>query len=286
MPELRLELSAAFLDRLRREEDLLGFDDVETYVRWVLDNRAAIESDADPTVVEAYERRIEDLEARLDADGDPGDGATPTDTSPVTPEETTDGVDDSGTVADRDRNPDTDRSADTVEANIDPATARVGGDADEVADLAATLAGVTEDRLDEITRQAVARTREELGEGDGGGTGLSYDAENGLRSDGPPPGAEITDLSALDVPGHDDALVERRREAVGAALAYLKEAGNARRSDFVDALYEAYPAGYDTESGWWRCVKRGLSQVDRVDGAGEGSRTWRFRDHRGRVRVL
>ncbi len=265
MPELRLGLSAAFLDRLRREQDLLGFDDVETYVRWVLDNRAAIDSDAEPSVVDAYERRIEELEARLDADAPDDEPASDPDPGPA--------ADDAP-------------GEPTVEANIDPATARVGGDADEVADLASALAGVTEDRLDEITRQAVARTREELGEGDGGGTGLSYDAENGLRSDGPPPGAEITDLSALTVPGHDDALVQRRREAVGAALAYLKEAESARRSEFVDALYEEYPAGYDTESGWWRCVKRGLSQVDRVDGAGEGSRIWRFRDHRGRVRVL
>ncbi len=276
MPEVRLELPAAFLGRLQREQDLLGFDDVESYVRWVLDNRAAIDSDVDSTVVEAYERRIENLEARLDGDDVPEDTAT------------TGAPDDSTADAEagQDATPDDDRPEGAVEANIDPATARVGGDADEVADLAATLAGVTEDRLDEITRKAVARTREELGEGDGGGTGLSYDAENALRSDGPPPGAEITDLTALDVPGHDDALVERRREAVGAALAYLKEAGSARRSEFVDALYAEYPAGYDTENGWWRCVKRGLSQVDRVDGAGEGSRTWRFRDHRGRVRVL
>lgn len=265
MPELRLELSAAFLDRLRREQDLLGFEDVEAYVRWVLDNRAAIDGDADLSVVDAYERRIEDLEARLDADA-PADEST--DDPPL------------GSAAD-----DAPGEA-TVEANIDPATARVGGDADEVADLASALAGVTEDRLDEITRQAVARTRKELGEGDGGGTGLSYDAENTLRSDGPPPGAEITDLSAIEVPGHDDALVRRRREAVGAALAFLKEVKSARRSEFIDALYDDYPAGYDTEGGWWRCVKRGLSQVDRVDGADEGSRTWRFRDHRGRVRVL
>jgi len=276
MPTVRLELSEALLDRLRRERDLLGFEDVETYVRWVVDSRAAIESDADTTVVDAYERRIEDLEARVAdlADGEHGEGGT-TDEGDAgeTPPAGSPAADGEA------------KGEREVAANLSSATARVGGDADAVADLAAALAGVTDDRLDEITRRAVARAREQRG-GDGGGSGLSYDATNALRSDGPPPGADVTDLGALDVPGHDDRLLERRRRAVGAALAYLKETGEARRSDFVEALYDDRPAGYDTADGWWRCVKRGLSQVDRVDGAGPDSRTWRFRDVHGRVRVL
>ncbi|PSQ60568.1 hypothetical protein BRD18_00670 [Halobacteriales archaeon SW_7_71_33] len=280
MPTVRLELSEALLDRLRRERDLLGFEDVETYVRWVVDSRAAIESDADTTVVDAYERRIEELEARVAdlADGEGGESDTTDegDAGEAPPV--------GGPAADGEGEGE-DEGKGEVTANLSPATARVGGDADAVADLAAALAGVTDDRLDEITRRAVARTREQLG-GDGGGSGLSYDATNALRSDGPPPGADVTDLGALDVPGHDDRLLERRRRAVGAALAYLKETGEARRSDFVEALYDDRPAGYDTADGWWRCVKRGLSQVDRVDGAGPDSRTWRFRDVHGRVRVL
>ncbi|PSQ38748.1 hypothetical protein BRD13_05650 [Halobacteriales archaeon SW_5_70_135] len=282
MPTVRLELSEALLDRLRRERDLLGFEDVETYVRWVVDGRAAIESDADTTVVDAYERRIEDLEARVAdlPDDEQGEGGT-TDGGDAgkTPPAGGPAADGEGEVEGESK------GKGEMAANLSPATARVGGDADAVADLAAALAGVTDDRLDEITRRAVARTREQLG-GDGGGSGLSYDATNALRSDGPPPGADVTDLGALDVPGHDDRLLERRRRAIGAALAYLKEAGEARRSDFVEALYDDRPAGYDTADGWWRCVKRGLSQVDRVDGAGPDSRIWRFRDVHGRVRVL
>jgi hypothetical protein len=299
MPAVRVDLSEALFDRLRRECDLLGFEDVTAYVHWVVDNRATIRSEADPSVVEAYERRIEELETRVgklaDGDADLSESETQT-TSPesetqttspesraqtTSPESSAATADDGGDLAGIDRGGD-----ERVEANLSPATARVGGDADEVAELASALAGVTDDRLDEITRRAVARTREELGEGDGGASGLSYDATNALCSDGPPPGADITDLGALDVPGRDEGLVERRQRAVGAALAFLKEASEACRSDFIDALYETCPAGYDTADGWWRCVRRGLSQVDRVDGAGEGSRTWRFRDVRGRVRVL
>jgi hypothetical protein len=291
MPAVRTDLSEALLDRLRRECDLLGFEDVTAYVRWVVDNRAAIRSEADPSVVEAYERRIEELETRVgklaDGDADLSESKAQT-TSPESKAQTTSPESSAATADDGDTTPaGVDRGGDErVEANLSPATARVGGDADEVAELASALAGVTDDRLDEITRRAVARTREELGEGDGGASGLSYDATNALCSDGPPPGADITDLGALDVPGRDEGLVERRQRAVGAALAFLKEASEACRSDFIDALYETYPAGYDTAGGWWRCVRRGLSQVDRVDGAGEGSRTWRFRDVRGRVRVL
>jgi hypothetical protein len=43
----------------------------------------------------------------------------------------------------------------------------------------------------------------------------------------------------------------------------------------VDELFAEYPAGYESESGWWRCVKRGLKDAPVVDG-GEGSRVWRY----------
>jgi hypothetical protein len=99
------------------------------------------------------------------------------------------------------------------------------------------------------------------------------------------PGSDLADLDALDLPGHDDDLVERRRRLVGAAVDHLAEAGEARRSEFVDALYDARPAGYGSVDGWWTCVTRGLRQVARVRDADESTRTWRFRDVRGRVHV-
>jgi hypothetical protein len=99
------------------------------------------------------------------------------------------------------------------------------------------------------------------------------------------PGADLADLDALDLPGHDADLLERRRRLVGAAVEHLREAGEARRSEFVAALREDRPAGYGSVDGWWSCLKRGLRQVDRVRNADEGRRTWGFRDVRGRVYV-
>jgi len=99
------------------------------------------------------------------------------------------------------------------------------------------------------------------------------------------PGADLTDLDALDLPGYDETLLDRRRRLVGAALAYLKEAGEARRGDFVAALRAEYPAGYDSVESWWTCLKRGLRQVHRVRDADATRRTWRYRDVRGRVHV-
>lgn len=99
------------------------------------------------------------------------------------------------------------------------------------------------------------------------------------------PGADLADLDALDLPGHDADLLERRRRLVGAAVAHLADAGEARRADFVAALRDEHPAGYDSVDGWWGCLKRGLRQVARVRNADASTRTWRFRDVRGRVHV-
>ncbi len=253
MASLRLEVPEELLERLDAETDLLGFDAREEYVEWILRHRATMKGDAEQNrILAAYAQRLEDLEERLaaadvDASGEP----------------------------DRPDPPD-------VEANLAPATDRIADD--PVGELADELAGVEGQRLDEMARQAVARTREELGEGPG--TGLDYRSRTSIDDDGPRPGSDIADLDDLAVPGYDDELVARRREAVGAALAYLKDVGEARRGEFVDVLYGECPAGYDSVDGWWECLKRGLRQVDRVDDAGEGSRTWRFRDVKGRVRVL
>jgi hypothetical protein len=134
------------------------------------------------------------------------------------------------------------------------------------------LAGVESNRLDELARRAVARTRKRLGRDVG--TGLDYRSQTGIEDD-MTPGEDITDLDDLEVPGFSDDPLEARREAVGAALAFLRDEERARRSDFVDALFEEYPAGYDTTDSWWRCIKRGLKQVESVAG-GDGSRVWRF----------
>jgi hypothetical protein len=138
------------------------------------------------------------------------------------------------------------------------------------------LRGVEGERLDEFARRAVAKTRERLGREPS--TGLDY--RSGTRiarsSSDVRPGEDLVDLDSLDVPGRSESTCAPRREAVGAALAYLRDVDRAKKGDFVDELYAEYPAGYDTESGWWRCVKRGLKDAPVVDGGGEGSRVWTY----------
>jgi len=135
---------------------------------------------------------------------------------------------------------------------------------DPVTEDAGVLADVATNRLDELSRRAVAETRERLDRDPE--TGLAYDSSTTMPGSTVRPGADVADLDSIEVPGRSAELVERRREVVGRALARLRDGGRARRSDFVEALYEEYPAGYETADGWWRCVRTGLDQVDAVDG--------------------
>ncbi|WP_247728362.1 hypothetical protein [Halovivax limisalsi] len=148
---------------------------------------------------------------------------------------------------------------------------------ERLSDDAGELGSVETDRVDELSRRAVAKTRERLDRDVE--TGLEYRSATSLADTNGDirPGEDVADLDALDVPGRSADLVERRQELIGVALAHLRDAGSAKKGDFVDALYEEYPAGYGSPGGWWRCLKTGLKQVDRVDG-GDGSRIWRLTD--------
>lgn len=242
MPTLRLELDDETVRRMATERELLGFETVTEYLEWVVRNRTAIEQGTERDhLLSEYAKRVETLEAKLDA----GESIDP-------PEET---------------------SEDPVVDDGEFAPERVTRMTDEeLSRDASELSGVESERLDELARQAVARTRDRLGRDVG--TGLSYRSNTSIGDD-VPIGADLVDLDEIDVPGHDDAVVAARREAVGAAVAFLKDRGRARRSEFVDGLYEEVPAGYDTEDGWWRCVKRGLKQAPPVEG-GAGQRVWRY----------
>ena len=157
------------------------------------------------------------------------------------------------------------RERSTNDAETDATTpdftpVRVARPADGAVSTAAT-------RLDDVRRERFATAHPALTPGDDR------------------PGADLADLDALDLPGHNADRLERRRRLVGAAVAYLADAGEARRGEFVAALREDRPAGYDSVDGWWDCLKRGLRQVARVRNADAGTRTWRFRNVRGRVHV-
>lgn len=135
---------------------------------------------------------------------------------------------------------------------------------DPVAEDAGVLSDVETSRLDELTRRAVAETRRRLDRDVE--TGLDYDSSASIPGSTVAPGEDVTDLEAIEVPGRSADVVAERREEVGRALAFLRDEGRARRSDFVDTLYEDGTAGYGTADGWWRCVRGGLEQVDAVDG--------------------
>jgi hypothetical protein len=233
MRTLRLELDDGTVERLSTERELLGFEDLESYLEWIVDNRTDVAGDGDrDRLLSTYADRVEELERQVEETEESSHGGG----GGLTPER--------------------------VERIADDDLAQ---DVDE-------LNGVAGERIDEMARRAVARTRKRLGRGVS--TGLSY-RSTAAMSDDVRPGEDVADLDAIDVPGHDETVVDRRREAVGAALAFLRDEREATRSDVVDALYEDFPAGYDSESGWWACVKRGFKQVPAVQG-GDGRRKWLY----------
>jgi hypothetical protein len=242
MPTLRLELDEETVRRMDTERELLGFESTTDYLEWVVRNRTAIEQGSErDQLLSEYARRVETLEAKVEA-GEPIDAE------------------------------DEDSGEPTVDGD-DFSPERVTRIADEaLSDDAGQLSGVESQRLDELARRAVARSRERLGRDVS--TGLDYDSTTTIDED-LPPGADLVDLEEIDVPGYEERVVRARRVAVGAAVAYLKDNDRGRRGDIVDALYEQYPAGYDTADGWWRCVKRGFRQAPQVEG-GEGHRVWRW----------
>ncbi len=265
MPTIRLEISDALAESLDTERELLGFDSREAYLRWIVDHRTDIEVGSDrDQVLSAFTERVEELEAKLD---EGGDAATLLDESDETGQ---------GTLS---------RGASDSSENegpiSEPRTARIQDDT--VNELATDLSGVENERLNAFARSAVRQTGESF---DGSPeSGIDYELPTDL-DDGERPGEAITDLDAIEVPGHDETLIERRQIAVGAALVFLREREEAKRNEFVDALYREYPAGYETSETWWDCVKEGLRQIDRVHPAREGRRVWRFNTTPGRVTRL
>ncbi|GAB3683429.1 hypothetical protein GCM10028857_10970 [Salinarchaeum chitinilyticum] len=134
---------------------------------------------------------------------------------------------------------------------------------DPVTEDAGSLKTVETDRLDEMSRRAVAETRKQLDREVE--TGLDYSSATTLDDSDVRPGEDLADLDRIDVPGRTQGLVDARRVVVGRALAYLHDEGRARKQDFVDELYEDWPAGYESAAGWWRCVRESLKQVDAVN---------------------
>jgi hypothetical protein len=71
-------------------------------------------------------------------------------------------------------------------------------------------------------------------------------------------GADAIDVSddpetVLTSRGLDD----EQRAAVRAMYEYLRERGEADKSDFVNDIYPDHPAGYDSSDGWWNALGLG-----------------------------
>jgi len=259
MGKLEVRLPDETVSALRGERDLLGFETVEEYLAWLVANRSAID-------VEGRRGRL--LSKRA---GNAIDQASDM--------ESVDTPDPAGNT----KTTDPERGTETGDGH--PKGERVVRVEDtELTAVTDALSTVQGQQLDELARRAAVETRERLG--DGAASGLGYQSWTDIGHDDRRPGEDIVDLDTIEVPGYDAELVERRREAVGAALAFLRDVEEAKRADFVAELYESYPAGYESVDGWWTCLKRGLRQVDRVDSAGEHSRTWRFLTVPGRVTRL
>ncbi len=146
---------------------------------------------------------------------------------------------------------------------------------DKLSEDAGSLENVAAERLDELSRRAVAKTRKRLNREVE--TGLEYASHTAISaaSSDVRPGEDVVDLDSLSVPGRSADLIERRQAVAGRAVALLRDRGSAKRRDFVDELFEEWPAGYETPQGWWRCLKGALEQIDGVTG-GSGSRLWRY----------
>jgi len=89
-------------------------------------------------------------------------------------------------------------------------------------------------------------------------------------------------VDELDLPGSGDR-VEMRRNGVRACLRYLRERGEAQRSDWIEDVYPDHPAGFGSSGGWWNAIgKQGLTavaeKIDAVDAPGEGSHIWYWRE--------
>jgi hypothetical protein len=315
MRSFEFELPAETAESVEVEADLLGFDTPGSYVRWVVSRRFAIDDGSQlSATLEEYASRVRELDdsgdretlleaasraddaaRRLESESDRTDGTSPTDRTDGDGRADGTGGDSGADRTDRaqhhhrnrNRSRDAGGDGDGNQSLESPTEGLEEGTVDRIEDrnldeAAAALSNVEKSRVDTFARRALNKTREQLG--DDVETGIDYSARGGV--DDAPLGSEITDLDAIEVPGHDEDLITQRRLAVGAALALLKDAETAQRSDFVETLYEEYPAGYQTADSWWACIKRGLRQVDRVKPAGEGSRIWGFRTTPGRVRRI
>lgn len=89
-------------------------------------------------------------------------------------------------------------------------------------------------------------------------------------------------VATVDVPGSGEK-EKLRREALQAALEYLREHGEATRSDFWEDVYPAHIAQFGSKDSWWtnfmvKSLGKAADQDDRIERPGDSRSPWAWRD--------
>jgi len=96
------------------------------------------------------------------------------------------------------------------------------------------------------------------------------DPRTRATASGPRPAPETVDrrvetaVEGLDPPGTSELMVSWRRDAVRAAVEFLRETPAATPEEVVEAVYPAHSAGYEDSEEWWAMVSDRLSAVPGV----------------------
>lgn len=82
-------------------------------------------------------------------------------------------------------------------------------------------------------------------------------------------------VQEVDLPGTGETL-RARREALAAAYEYLQAHPEAKKSDFLQAVFPDNPAGFETAEGWWNAIQPALAELPGVDPPKERGHIWHF----------
>lgn len=91
-------------------------------------------------------------------------------------------------------------------------------------------------------------------------------------------------IDALDIPGEDPDVVERRRDAVKAVVAYLRDNGSAPRRELLEEALPENHAGYSSALSLWKnailpaleALEEDLDELELDGSTGGKGAVWRF----------
>ena len=131
--------------------------------------------------------------------------------------------------------------------------------------------------LDERLRELiVADTDGRVGEVDTANSGDERRAERHI--DTPTPTLDVDREALADALAGSGDVLERRVDAIVDMYQYLREAGEAEKSDLLDAI-DVEATGYDSRASVWSNMVKGrdtLRGLPGVEPPGSGMSTWRY----------